>query len=105
MSQFSVYKNKNAETKTLYPMLLDVQSSLLDALDTRMVIPLAPASAFKDKPLTTLTPTFEIEDKTWVMLTPQMAGIPHKALGASVVNLTDKRNEILAAIDFLITGF
>jgi toxin CcdB len=104
MSQFTVYKNNNAETRTLYPLLLDVQSPLLDTLETRMVVPLTPASGLKNKTLTTLTPTFEIESKSWVMLTPQMAGIPRKTLGTSVAMLADKRQEILAAIDFLITG-
>ena len=38
------------------------------------------------------------------MLTPQMAGIPKSELGASVTQLDRYRYEIIAAIDFLVTG-
>jgi toxin CcdB len=38
------------------------------------------------------------------MLTPQMAGIPRSELGASVASLERHRFEIIAAIDFLVTG-
>lgn len=38
------------------------------------------------------------------MLTPQMAGIPKSELGAPVTRLDHYRFEIIAAIDFLLTG-
>lgn len=34
----------------------------------------------------------------------ELAGIPRKALGEKVTPLRDKRGEIIAALDFLITG-
>jgi toxin CcdB len=104
MGQFTVHKNKNAQSKARYPLLLDVQSQLLDTLGTRLVVPLAPASHFKEKVLTTLTPLLEVDRKSYLMLTPQMAGISSKELGAEVADLSNRRNEIMAAIDFLITG-
>ena len=39
MARFDVYANPGAHA-TITPFLLDVQSDLLDGLDTRMVIPL-----------------------------------------------------------------
>lgn len=104
MGQFSVYKNKNAASKARYPLLLDVQSQLLDSLETRMVVPLAPASDYKGKAMTTLTPSFEIDQGSYVMLTPQMAGIARKELGVEVADLSHHRLDIISAIDFLITG-
>jgi len=38
------------------------------------------------------------------MLTPQLAGIPVRRLGTKVADLTQHRDEIVAALDLLITG-
>ena len=43
MPQFAVYKNRNEATRGRFPLLLDVQSDLLEPLDTRVVVPLSPA--------------------------------------------------------------
>lgn len=104
MAQFSVHRNTNPDTKTAIPYLLNVQSDLLDDLATRIVVPLLPANAMKGKTLKTLTPTFEIDGRQYVMLTPQLAGVPKKILGATVADLASKRDEIIAALDLLITG-
>ncbi|EKO3767709.1 CcdB family protein, partial [Vibrio metschnikovii] len=42
MSQFSLYQNNDKGTSTAYPYFVDVQSELLDTLNTRLVIPLTP---------------------------------------------------------------
>ena len=39
MAQFAVDKNRNAATKGRFPLLLDVQSDLLEPLATRAVEP------------------------------------------------------------------
>ena len=54
--------------------------------------------------LKTLTPRFEIEGESYVMMTPQMAGIATKQLGPMVADLAAQRDEIIAALDLLITG-
>lgn len=104
MGQFSVHANKNTASKASYPFLLDVQSQLLDSLETRMVVPLAPAGDYKGKAMTVLTPSFEIDQGLYVMLTPQMAGIVRKEMGVEVADLSHHRQDIISAIDFLITG-
>lgn len=104
MGQFSVHKNKNPKSRTRYPYLVDVQSPLLDALETRLVVPLVSLKAFSSKTMTTLTPAFEINQQAYVLLTPQMAGIPRKELGAEVADLSGRHSDIIAAIDFLVTG-
>lgn len=104
MPQFAVHRNPNAATKAAVPFLLDVQSDLIAELGTRVVVPLYTAAAMKGKTLKTLTPTFEIENKQYVMVTPQLAGIARKQLGAQVTDLSARRDEIMAALDLLITG-
>jgi len=75
MAQFGVHRNPNPQTKAIMPFLLDVQSDLLDDLGTRVVVPLCPASAIKGKLVKTLMPVFQIDNKSYAMLTPQLAGI------------------------------
>jgi len=104
MAQFTVYRNKNSETRSAVPFLLDIQNDLLDDLETRVVIPLCPLSAMRGKPLRTLMPTVEIEGESFALLTPQIAGISRSELGASVIRIDQYRFEIIAAIDFLLTG-
>jgi toxin CcdB len=104
MPQFAVYRNPNPDTVADYPLLLDVQSDLIAELGTRVVVPLCPAAAMTGKLLKTLTPVFEVEGQQYVMLTPQLAGIPETRLGTRVGNLAQRRDEILAALDLLTTG-
>jgi toxin CcdB len=53
----------------------------------------------------TLTPILKFDGKEYLMLTPQMAGVPASELGPSAGDLAAERTTILAAIDFLLTGF
>lgn len=104
MAQFTVCRNKNPQTCSAVPFLLDIQNDLLDDLETRVVVPLCPLSMMKGRILRTLTPVLEIEGERFVMLTPQMAGIPKSELGAPVARVEQHRFEIISAIDFLVTG-
>lgn len=104
MAQFDVYENPNEETNQTTPYLLDVQADLLDNLTTRVVVPLVTASAI-GKPAKYLNPQFEIRHSTIFMSTAELAGIPMRVLGEKVGSLKDQRLEIIAALDFLFTGF
>jgi toxin CcdB len=104
MPQFAVYKNRNAATRGRYPLLLDVQSDLLEPLSTRVVVPLSPAATARDLVMKQLAPILTIDGKQYVMLTPQLAGVSTRELGQSIGNLTAGRPAIVAALDLLITG-
>lgn len=104
MAQFFVYENPNRATKKMFPYLLDVQSNLLDGLRTTVVIPLCPKSLAGDAAITRLCPVFEIGRKSYVALTQQIAGVDRKALGQEVGDLSRYRPEIVAALDFIISG-
>lgn len=47
MAQFAVYRNASSTNKAAVPYLLNVQSDLLEDLETRIVIPLYPASVLE----------------------------------------------------------
>ncbi len=104
MPQFGVHRNPNPAARAAFPLLLDIQSDLVADLGTRVVVPLCPASAMKGKIIDTLMPVFEIGGKQYVMLTPQLAGIDKKQMGAKVADLAHQRDAIVAALDLLITG-
>jgi toxin CcdB len=103
--QFSVYRNKNSRTKGSFPLLVDVQSDLLEPLNTRVVIPMTKVPALTRKPISHLTPEVSFDGDRYLLMTPQMAGIGRAELGPHAGTLAEERQTILAAIDFLLTGF
>jgi toxin CcdB len=104
MPQFDVYRNANPATRARIPYLLDVQSDLLDPLATRVVVPLCKPEVLAGKPAERLNPTFEIEGRKVLMLTPELAGVPRKLLGEPVAGLARERRAIVAALDLVLTG-
>ena len=104
MGQFSVFRNKNPRSKTVFPFLVDVQSDLLDDLQTRVVIPLTKAPELAKKPISTLSPLVEVHGHKYVLLTPQLAGISRSDLGAEVTTISKHCDAVIAALDCLITG-
>jgi toxin CcdB len=105
MAQFTVFRNKNPRTRTTFPLLVDIQSDLLEDLQTRVVIPLTKAAALSKKPMALMTPVLPFEGENYVLMTPQLAGIARTELGAAIGSLANQRQTIVAAIDFLVTGF
>jgi len=102
--QFCVYTNTNPKSKKTVPFLLDVQSNLHEDLTTRVVVPLIPKSIVKD-PIAYLNPQFVVDKKNVVMSTAELAGVDKKILGEKVCSLDKHRDEIIGALDFLLTGF
>ena len=105
MAQFRVYRNSNAASNTATPYLLDVQADLLGELATRVVVPLRLASVYSVTPLQTLTPCFQVEGHEVIAVTQQLAAISSREIGTQVADLSGRRDEIIAALDFLISGF
>jgi len=103
MPQFDVYSNPNNETNTYIPYLLDVQADLLDVLATRVVIPLHTTASIT-KPARHLNPVVYIEHESFVLSTAELAGIPMSMLGEPVTNISEQREDIIAALDFVFTG-
>jgi toxin CcdB len=104
MPQFTLYKNKNPKSKVDIPLLLDIQSDLLGELNSRVVIPLCVKNNNSIRPITKLMPELLIDGKPFILMTPQLAGVSLKDLGTPAGNLKQYRNEIISALDLLITG-
>ncbi|HZX79502.1 MAG TPA: CcdB family protein [Lysobacter sp.] len=101
--QFAVFANADERTRDAVPYLLDVQSDLIAKARTCVVVPII-ALARAGRPIDRLMPVFEFGGGKWVMDTLQLAGVPHRTLGAPVADLSAERTRILAALDMLVSG-
>ena len=104
MAQFDVYLNPNSKTRNIFPYIVDIQNSLISDIATRIVVPLGNLEYFKNEKMDLLKPQVEYEDKLLLMLIPQIASMPSKSLKNPIGSLAHMRNEIIAALDFAITG-
>lgn len=104
MAQFDVYPNTSNQTKNAYPYILDVQNTLIENISTRIVIPLTVAKALKNQEMAKLTPKVTFAGKELFIMVPQIASIPANTLKKPIGTLVHLRDEIIAALDFAITG-
>ncbi|THV17380.1 CcdB family protein [Rhizobium rhizophilum] len=85
-------------------LALDVQSNLLNALTTRVVVPLAPVGDVAT-PVPRLNARLAIDGETFAMLTQFITTVPVSAVGPSIADLSARADEITAPTDFLFQGF
>lgn len=99
MPQYGVYRNPEGNG-----YVLDVQAGVNSHFNTRIVVPLLPVD-IAPKPAKTLNPLFELDGVQYSMVTQYMAAMPVKVLKDKLFNVTERRAEIVAAIDLLLQGF
>lgn len=100
MARFDVYSNPDGGG-----YLLDVQSDILSRhLNTRIAVPLMPLDT-APKPATVLNPIVDIDGVKHSMATQYLAAVPERMLKNIVLNASDRRDEILAALDMLLQGY
>jgi len=104
MSQFDVYINPSKKSREAYPYIIDIQNVLISDIATRIVIPLGKLNHFKNEKMNGLTPVIEYENEQFILLTPQVSSMPTKLLRNPLGSVESLRDEIIAAIDFAITG-
>jgi len=104
LSQYTLYKNENKSSKKAYPYFVNVQSDLLDDLNSRIVIPLSLYKTLKQTNAKKLCPIIDIDEGCFVLLTHQMTTVPKSILKKEITSLEKFRYEILGAIDLLLTG-
>lgn len=103
MAQFIVYENGNPASRTRVPCLLDVQSDLIGAMDSRVVVPLIRVAG-AGRPIDGLMPTVVVRGEPMLMDTAHLAGVSRNVIGKQVQDLSDERDTIMAALDFLVSG-
>ncbi|WP_286237562.1 CcdB family protein [Neptuniibacter halophilus] len=104
MAQFDVYSNPRRTTQKIFPYLVDIQNPVIEHLATRIVIPLGMLDRFKHQTLKGLAPEIDYKGVKYILLVPQLASIPAKSLKNPIGSLSHLRDEIIASLDFAITG-
>lgn len=87
-----------------YPYLLDVQSNLPGDLRTTVVVPLMPKRLAGSHTISYLNPITQVKNENFTVMTQSLAGIDRTALEESAGDLSQYRAEIIAAIDFVLSG-
>lgn len=105
MPQFDVYANPHPASRRSVPYLVDVQSPLIDVLNTRLVVPLSRVGVGQARLPATLCPTIEIDGEP-LSLMPQLAApLAARLLHAPVASVSHLASEIVGALDAVVSGF
>jgi toxin CcdB len=111
VARFDVYRNIGPHAETT-PYLLDVQSNLLHALASSVVVPMRRlnrsdrSDRFASAKLhALLTPVFDVEGQACLLETPKLAAVPRRLLKDCVVSLAHEQSRITGALDFLFQGY
>jgi len=99
MAKFDIFNNQEGAG-----YLLDVQSDLLNGLNTRVVVPILPKDS-APKPAQRLNPVFNINGETFIMATQYIAAVSESELYDGSGSLADHQQEISEALDMLFLGF
>ena len=102
MAQFHVYRNLRPSKRDV-PFLLDVQSDFVKT-PSRVVVPLVREEKY-GLLYAKLNPVFTIDKITVVASISDLAAIPSTELKQSVADLSGRRAELVASLDFLFSGF
>lgn len=100
--QFDVYATPG-RARDVFPYLVDVQSDLASEFSTRYVVPLLPVSPGV-RVLQRANPVVEFAGQDYLFAANQLVNLTLKRLGSPLGNLSRYREEMIAAIDFMIVG-
>lgn len=103
MAQYDVYANPSSSAATGIPYVVVIQSDLLDALATRLTVPLAVPDLSIRAP-TALCPVITVKGKRLHALAHYAAPLPAKVLRRPVVNVAAQANALVSAIDAVLSG-
>lgn len=103
MKQYDVYINTDSDTNKGYPYFVDVQTELLESLNSRVVIPLAGAKPDRSLP-NNICPRVEISGEQYYLLTHQITTVSKSFLKEKEGSLLLNRIDIVNSLDFLVSG-
>lgn len=103
MKQYDVYANTDRDTSEAYPYFVDIQTELLEMLNSRVVIPLTTVLPDKGLP-NNICPKVEINGEHYYLLTYQVTTVTSAFLRKHESSLLLNRTDILNSLDFLISG-
>lgn len=104
MAQYDVYPNPSHTASSGIPYVVVVQSDLLDALSTRLTVPLAVQEGATKVP-TALCPVIAVKGRRLHALAHFAAPLPAKALKRPVANVAAQASALVSAVDAVLSGF
>jgi len=104
VAQWSVYPNPSARSREQVPYLVDVQSDMLSALRTRLVVPLTRVGLDLPNPPRRLAPQFTIAGERLALAPQATAGLDARLLRQPVASLAAHAGEIRDALAAVISG-
>lgn len=99
MARFQVYRMAASGQ-----LVVDLQADLLDDLKTRIVAPFLPVSEIPHT-MSRLNPKVNIDGGPYIMAIHLMAAVPTSQMLGPELDLTERGDEITAALDFAFQGF
>ena len=104
MAQYDVYVNPSKSAADGIPFVVVIQSNLLDALATRLTMPLAISDASMKTP-TSLCPVVLFKGQRLHALAHFPAPLPAKLLKRPVANVAAQGSALVSAMDAVLSGF
>ena len=101
--QFDVIANPDPVEAAHRPYLVVLQSDLVSGLATTVVAPLVPREQMRGAQR--LNPLLPVAGQEFWLATHELFAVDQRILGGRVATLADRRDEIIAALDFIFIGF
>ncbi len=105
MAQFDFYVNPHPGSRRFVPYVLDVQSTLIDQLDTRLVMPLSRVGVQQARLPSSLCPLLEVEGEPLALMPHLAAPVSTRLLKKPAGSLAYRSAEITGAMDAVLSGF
>jgi toxin CcdB len=103
MLQFDTFTNPHPRSRRHYPLVVCLQSALVDGRSNQVVVPLVPRDALAGTG-SPIAPVVGIDEREYVALVPMLASVQTRELTDRVANLSRHRDELLGAVDLLFYG-
>ena len=103
MAQYDVFTNPSRSAADGIPYVVVIQSDLLDALATRMTMPLAASDAATKMP-TALCPVITVKGQRMHALAHYAAPLPAKLLRRPIDNVAAQSSFLVSAMDAVLSG-
>jgi toxin CcdB len=103
MAQYDVYANPSNSAANGIPYVVVIQSGLLDALPTRLTMPLAELDPATKVP-TAVCPVIVVNGRRFNALAHYAAPLPAKVLRRPADNVAAQASALVSAIDAVLSG-
>ena len=101
--QCDVFANPDSDEAAHWPYLLVLQSDLISGLRSIVVAPLVARPSFEGA--RQLNPIVSVEGVECWLATHELFAVDQRILRNKVSSVAEQRDEIIAALDFLFTGY